>query len=213
MFTIIPAKPFTEAKSRLAPILAPSQRVALSRYLLQRTIQVAHQVSQRVVVVSRSVMVRRLAKQAGAWSLVETRPGLNEALQQGLRWASAQGEQAVLILPGDLPYLQPISLQMMIAQATKPPTVVIAPCQRNEGTNALFMHPLNLIEVAFGLSSFTRHCQATYLQGIKPRIFRHPTLAFDLDVPDDWQQYHLQEEPIEDSAERPGSNRPYSVDK
>ena len=81
MFTIIPAKPFRQSKTRLAGSLSETQRINLSRHLLLRTIRLARQVG-RVVVVSRSQSVRRVAKAAGAWALVEMGIGLNAALEQ-----------------------------------------------------------------------------------------------------------------------------------
>ncbi|MDM8519359.1 2-phospho-L-lactate guanylyltransferase [Anaerolineales bacterium HSG6] len=184
---LIPAKPFQEAKTRLSPVLSPQQRVLLSRYLLKRTIHIAQQVSE-VVVISRSQAVRQLAKQAGAWSLVEFGTDLNRALQQGLRWIEAQGGQSVLILPADLPHLQTEPLWQIIALGKTIPALVVAPCQRGEGTNALFLRPLGLIEPQFGLNSFTRHQQAAHHAGIEPIIINHPALAFDIDIPIDLEQ-------------------------
>jgi 2-phospho-L-lactate guanylyltransferase (CobY/MobA/RfbA family) len=47
------------------------------------------------------------------------------------------------------------------------------------------LHPPGLIEVAFGENSFQKHVQAARQAGIKPAIYHTPTLAFDLDWPED----------------------------
>ncbi len=190
MFSIIPAKPFLEAKSRLAAVLSPEQRLVLSRYLLQRTISIARQVGE-VVVISRDSQVRRLAKQAGAYALVETASDLNQALRQASAWVTAMGGTSALILPTDLPLLQPSTLQEIIELGQPNPSVVIAPCQRRDGTNGLLLHPLGLIDFAFGLNSFQKHQQAVQSIGLQPIIYNSPAIALDIDLPTDladWQK-------------------------
>ena len=140
LFSIIPVKPLNQSKTRLAAVLPAAERVDLSRRLAQRTIHLAHQVGE-VVLVSRDPTVRKLAKQAGAWALVEAGQELNQALQQASDWVTARGGQAVLILPGDLPLLQLSDLTEIVAVGQRPPSVVIAPSQRLDGTNALFLRP------------------------------------------------------------------------
>ena len=106
LFTIIPVKPFSQSKTRLSPLLSLEQRVTLSRTLFLRTVKLAKQIGN-VVVVSRDKSVRRLAKQSGAWSLVEAGDKLNVAIAQALEWVTARGGQTTLILPTDLPFLTP----------------------------------------------------------------------------------------------------------
>lgn len=190
MFTIIPAKPFEQSKTRLASVLPVTGRVNLSRYLLQRTIHLTRQVGE-VVVISRDTGVRRVAKQAGAWALVELGQGLNQAIQQAAEWVMAQGGQSMLVLPGDLPLLQSADLQIMVDLGRSSPALVIAPCHRRDGTNALLLNPPNLIEFAFGLGSFAQHQQAGWAKGVNPKIYDSTTVALDLDLPGDleiWSQ-------------------------
>jgi 2-phospho-L-lactate/phosphoenolpyruvate guanylyltransferase len=184
MFVIIPAKPLNQAKTRLAAVLSPSQRMLLSRQLLQRTIQLAQPLGE-VVVVSRDTVLRRLAKQAGAWALVESGNELNQALSQATEWVAARGGSTALILPGDLPLLNQADLTAMIHLGRSTPAMVIAPCQRGDGTNALLLRPPGLIPFAFGPDSFARHLQAAHVMGLEPVIFRSATVALDLDIPED----------------------------
>jgi 2-phospho-L-lactate guanylyltransferase len=51
----------------------------------------------------------------------------------------------------------------------------------------LLLNPPDLIEVAFGPGSFEKHRQAAETAGLEPIIYRSPTLAFDLDLPEDWE--------------------------
>ncbi len=192
MFTIIPAKSFDQSKTRLASVLSLNERASLCRRLLQRTIGLARQVGE-VVVVSRDAGVRRVAKQAGAWALVECGLGLNKALQQASTWVTMHSGQTVLILPGDLPLLRLSDLTEIIkAGGQQTPTMVIAPCHRLNGTNALFLRPPDLIEFAFGPESFSKHRQAAQAIGLEPIVYHSLTLAFDLDLPEDWEKLNLQ---------------------
>jgi 2-phospho-L-lactate guanylyltransferase len=191
MFTIIPIKPFAQAKTRLTPILSSGERSLLSYRLLQRTIDLARQVSE-VVVISRDAAARRAAKEAGAWALVESEPELNTALRQAAGWVIARGGRTVLILPGDLPLLKLSDLTGLIEAGGPGPTAVIAPSRRLDGTNALLLRPPGLIPFSFGPDSFNKHCQAALGAGIEPVVYRSDTLAFDLDLPEDlvdWQAH------------------------
>ncbi len=187
MFVIIPAKPFDQAKTRLAPALSPSQRINLTRQLLLRTIRLARQVGE-VVVVSRDKTVRQMAKQAGAWALVESEHGLNAAIHQASEWVAARGGQTSLILPADLPLLTAMDLTKIVRLKQHPPSMVIAPCHRADGTNALLLDPPNLIEFSFGLGSFEQHRQAAQKAGLDPMIYNSPTIALDLDYPEDLER-------------------------
>jgi 2-phospho-L-lactate guanylyltransferase len=188
MFIIIPAKPLARAKTRLATVLSPQERLDLSRHLFQRTLAIARQVGE-VVVISRDSHVRRLAKQAGAWALVEAGTGLNEALRQAADWTLLRQAAGILILPGDLPRLSSEALREMINLGQKAPAVVIAPCRREEGTNALLLRPPDFIEVAFGPGSFKEHQRLAQVRGLNPLIYRSPSLALDLDWPEDLVYY------------------------
>lgn len=181
---IIPAKPLNRSKSRLAPVLAPEERIRLSRYLLQRTVRLGRQAGQ-VVVVSADRAVRRLAKQAGAWALVELEPGLNGAIRQAVRWVKTRGGSSVLVLPADLPYLTVADLRRLIELGRPAPAVVVAPCHRHSGTNALLLSPPDVILPAFGQNSFSRHMRAAQRAGLDAKIYRSDTVAFDLDLPED----------------------------
>ncbi len=192
LYCLIPAKPYAEAKSRLSPVLTESQRATLCRWLLRRTVRLAQRVVGRVVVVSRDRALLAHAKAEGAWGLLEASPGLNPALTQGARWAALHGADGLLILPTDLPRLSVGDLKRMLAlrdEACLAPTpaVVIAPCHRGTGTNALLVRPPDLIPFTFGPGSFAAHCAAARAAGVEPVVCRAEGLAFDLDTPEDWK--------------------------
>jgi len=184
---VIPAKPFDEAKTRLGECLSAEQRAALSRRLLRRTLRLALGVADRVVVVSRDRALLAEVEAAGAVGLVEEAPGLNAALTQATDFARGQGADGVLVLPADLPRLTALDIRAIIQLGARAPAVVIAPCRHETGTNALLMRPPGLVPFAFGPDSFAAHCAAAHAAGTPPQIYRSPTIALDLDTPEDWE--------------------------
>jgi 2-phospho-L-lactate guanylyltransferase len=187
IYCLIPAKPHTEAKSRLNPLLTAAQRIELSRWLLRRTVDLAREVVGRVVVVSRDPAVLSEAEALGAWGLLEASPGLNPALTQAARFAQGRGAGGLLVLPTDLPRLTASDLEEILALAAPPPALVIAPCRHGTGTNALLLRPPGIIPFAFGPDSFAAHSAAARAAGIEPLVYRAETIALDLDTPEDWR--------------------------
>lgn len=184
---IVPVKPFVEAKQRLAATLAESARIELSRELFKRTLNVLEYARgiSRVAVISRDERVLGMARRRGAWSIVEARRGLNEALEQATRVALANGVRAVLIIPTDLPQLTSADVEQIIELGQLAPRVVIAPAQRDGGTNALLVNPAGLIQYAFGENSFSEHQRRAQDAGARVEIYQSANVAFDLDSPED----------------------------
>jgi 2-phospho-L-lactate guanylyltransferase len=187
VFCLIPAKPYLESKTRLAPLLSIEQRISLSRWLLHRTVQLARTVVGQVVVVSRDQALLSQAEDFGAWVLPETSPGLNPALTQAARFALGRGAGGLLVLPTDLPRLSASDLEQLLALAAAPPALVIAPCHHGTGTNALLLRPPDIIPFAFGPDSFAAHSDAARAAGVEPLVYRAETIALDLDTPEDWE--------------------------
>jgi 2-phospho-L-lactate guanylyltransferase len=210
IYCLIPAKPYTEAKSRLAPVLSREQRMTLSRWLLEHSLRLALAAVGHVVVVSRDPALLAQARALGACGLREVQPGLNPALSQAAHFAQVCGADGILVVPADLPRLTRQDLDALLAlggvgaSVTPAPTadspapgspgksaptsvLVIAPCRRGTGTNALLLRPPGLIPFAFGADSFAAHCAAARAAGVEPVVHRAESLAFDLDTPEDWE--------------------------
>jgi 2-phospho-L-lactate guanylyltransferase (CobY/MobA/RfbA family) len=73
----------------------------------------------------------------------------------------------------------------MLARIGEPPVVVAAPDRHRDGTNALLVCPAGLIEYEFGQGSFQRHCDRAIKAGARLEICEFPSLALDLDRPED----------------------------
>ena len=186
LWLLAPVKPFDESKSRLAAILSRAERAELTRALLERTLHVARDCGgfAGLLVVSRDDAVLALAAASGAQAVRERCADLNAALRQACEQARIEGADAALILPADLPYLTAGDIDLVLASAQPTVDVVIAPSQ-DGGTNALLLRlPLRL-PLCFGPDSFRRHQQAAAAAGLAVAVCTSPTLAFDLDRPED----------------------------
>lgn len=207
LFALVPVKPFSESKSRLANILSPDERAELSRGLLTHTLQVLADVPEiaQTLVVSRDPAALTLARQYRAQALLETGAGeLNAALTQATQAAQASGAESLLILPTDLPLLSAEALRQLIAESKTEPFLAIAPDRHEDGTNALLVRPPDLIRYAFGAHSFQRHITQARQVGAPVRICRLPELALDVDTPEDLERYRDIFSPLTPSLPPPG---------
>ncbi len=186
LWLLIPVKPFNRAKSRLAGHLSPAERTELSRQLLANVLSTARSagVLVGILVVSRDESVLAQARATGAYGVPEEGRGLNRALRQARREAVALGADAVLALPADLPLITVQDLHKLYQLGLSRPGVVIAP-SRDGGTNALLLRPPDAIEFAFGPHSFERHRLLAQAAGFPVHVFNSPTLAVDVDWPED----------------------------
>jgi 2-phospho-L-lactate guanylyltransferase len=193
LWLIVPEKPFHLSKSRLAPILAMEDRVAVSRAMLTHVLSTASSTALfgGVMVVSRDRHVLRLAHDLGVVGLKEERRGLNPALEQARRAVIDRGGQSILVLPGDLPLLTEADVNTLVERAGLTPGVVIAP-SRAGGTSALLMRPPAAIPFAFGRHSFARHVALAQRAGLTVSIVESSTLWADMDSPEDWRQWRAE---------------------
>lgn len=188
-WAIIPVKPFEQAKSRLAGALSPDERAELAETCFTHVLSVARAAPEvsTVLVISRDPAVLALAEKWGARTLVEQGDDLNAAWSQATD--AAKDADAILLLPGDLPFMEKDDIAAMIALADVPRSVVIAPDHKRDGTNALLIRPPGLIGYAYGMGSFERHAAAALAAGVRPRLYTSERML-DIDVPDDLAVYY-----------------------
>ena len=188
IWAIVPVKPLRRGKSRLAGLLSEEQRTCLNRYLLEHTLTILNQISgiEHTLVVSRDPAALALTRSMGGRTVLEDgAPQFNTAIKRATIVAQAQGARAVLILPADLPLVEPSDLEALLRQGQTAPVVVIAPAQRLDGTNGLFINPAGLIEYGDGPGSFTRHCQRATEASATLVVVNSERIGLDLDLPED----------------------------
>jgi len=188
IWAIVPVKPLRRGKSRLAGLLTEEQRTGLNRYLLEHTLTILNKISdiEHTLVVSRDPAALALTRSMGGRTVLEDgAPQFNTAIQRATIVAQSQGARAVLILPADLPLVEPADLEALLSQGQTAPVVVIAPDRRRDGTNGLFINPAGLIEYGYGPGSFQRHSQRATQAGAALVVVESDRIGLDLDLPED----------------------------
>jgi 2-phospho-L-lactate guanylyltransferase len=182
---IVPHRGLEAAKTRLAPVLDPAERVELARTLLRRVLAVASEACADVVVISPAASLEPIVAEAGARLVVQRGMGLNEGLEQARDGALADRIELLVVLHGDLPNLAVDDVQALVAAVPGPPGVAIAPDRAGSGTNGLALRPPTAIGFRFGAGSFERHRRDAADREIGVALVERPGLAFDLDTPAD----------------------------
>jgi 2-phospho-L-lactate/phosphoenolpyruvate guanylyltransferase len=191
MWAIVPVKPLRAGKSRLASVLTPDERADLNRRLLDHTLSTLTAIPEieQVLVISRDPAVLAQARDHGARTVQENgAPQLNQALARATVVLQNYNIHSVLVVPADLPLITPQDVRIILEHAVDPPVVVVAPDRHRQGTNALLICPVGLIEYDFGPDSFQRHCQRAIEIGARLEIVELPSLALDMDLPEDLDQ-------------------------
>lgn len=188
LWAIVPVKPLRRGKSRLAEVLSEEERLGLNSQLLIHTVDILREIPEieQVLVVSRDPAALSLARAHGARTVQENgAPELNIALTRATIVAKQYATRGILIIPSDLPMISKEDISAMLDMVKNPPVVVVAPDRKKEGTNALLVCPVGLIEYDYGPDSFRRHCEAAEEAGARLEICELPSLALDMDVPED----------------------------
>ncbi|GAB4534623.1 MAG: 2-phospho-L-lactate guanylyltransferase [Anaerolineales bacterium] len=188
LWAIVPIKPMRLGKSRLARVLSEEERAELNRRLLVHTVETLKSVPEleKVLVVSRDQSALALARKHGARTVQEDEGShLNVALARATYVARSFNTHGVLVLPADLPFITVEDIRGLLQAAHDPPVVAIAPDRKREGTNALLISPPGLIEYEFGPGSFAQHCARAREAGARLEVCELPSLAVDLDWPED----------------------------
>ena len=191
LWAIVPVKPLRHGKSRLAEMLSEDERTDLNRRLLVHTLTILGSIPEieHILVISRDPAALSLARNHGARTVQENgTPQLNVALARATIVVKNYHTHGVLIVPADLPLLTPEDVRLMLDHATAPPVVVVAPDRHKEGTNCLLICPVGLIEYEFGPGSFQKHCAQAIRAGARLEIVDLPSLALDMDLPEDLDQ-------------------------
>jgi 2-phospho-L-lactate guanylyltransferase len=184
---ILPVKSFTRAKERLRPGLSPELRRGLAESMFADVLSALARTEaiDAIYVVSAGESAREIAEAHGARVFKDGECGHNAAASLGIRAALEAGADRVLLVPGDCPALEPEELDALLARRADPPFVVIVPDRHGAGTNALLLTPPDAIEPAFGPGSCERHACLAERAGITSEVAEIPSLAIDIDTPED----------------------------
>ena len=177
----VPVKSLERAKGRLAGMLSPMERAALTLAMLEDVLEACRAMpGWQIWVISPDDSVLEAAARQRARPVEEEDPGLLAAVAQ-VEEEAARAEALAVVL-GDLPMLTPGALAKVLH--TLGP-VVAAPSASDAGTNVLLRRPPAVIPARFGTDSFRKHLETADQLGVPFAEVRAPELAFDLDRPED----------------------------
>jgi len=200
MWAIIPIKSIAAAKQRLAPVLGPAERQALFRAMIEDVLAAVSQVPalDGVAVITADPEVAALARRHGARVLHEDAVrGHSAAVTAAAGVLAAEGVDAILTLPGDVPLVTADEIGRVLAEHGGAPAVTIVPSRDGQGSNCLACSPPDALPFEFGEKSFPRHLETAERRALAPRVLRLPGLGLDIDTPAD----------LKALMERPGASR------
>jgi 2-phospho-L-lactate guanylyltransferase len=183
---ILPIKSFGAAKQRLAGLLGSGARQALVQAMFQDVLASLRRVEglDAIAVVTANPAAERAARGEGVVVVADgEESGHNEAAALGTAYAVEHGFDRALLVPGDTPLVDPREIERLLGGDG--PGLVVVPDRHGDGTNALLISPPRAIEPAFGPGSRTRHEQLAATAGIRCRVEPLPSLAIDVDTPED----------------------------
>jgi 2-phospho-L-lactate guanylyltransferase len=187
VWAIVPAKRFSHAKTRLAPVLTRPERSQLARAMLHDVMTVLSSVKELagILVVSGDPSVARVVHPFGArlvYDVLET--GVNDAVREGLNALTRDRKAGVMIIPGDVPFTTPAELQTVLRTMVER-MIVLTPASHDGGTNCLAMADPCGIPPCFGEGSFIKHQAAARRARIAYGVCHLEGLGHDIDCPDD----------------------------
>ena len=192
---VVPIRGLGNGKTRLAGLLGPEARAALTRRMLRGVVRAALAAApvRAVVVVSPdpAALAFAAALDPAVVPLAQdpAAPGLDAAAAAGRAWAMARGASALLVLFGDLPLLRAEEIEDLLDHEAP---VVLAVDRHGTGTNGLVLRLNRPAAAAFrfhyGPGSYARHTAEAGGLGLPVATSLAPGTALDLDTPEDWRR-------------------------
>ena len=187
---LIPVKNLSAAKQRLAAVLDQPARTALAQAMLHDVVATLGDWPRRPVcaLVTSDPFAIELAEQYDFEIIADhTNPGETRAIEMATRLCVVRGSDSTLVIPADIPLIQPGELDQILAYAPAEGSV-LAPAADGRGTNAAFRRPANLFPLRFGNDSFKPHLAAAQATGKPCIVLQLPGIALDVDNPGDLQR-------------------------
>jgi 2-phospho-L-lactate guanylyltransferase len=189
---LVPIKNTAAAKQRLASILDQPSRTKLAQAMLHDVLSAAREWAgangkdrPAVGIVTSDAFAMRVASEYQFEVIPDPEnPGETGAIEMATRICVERGEDSTLVIPADIPLIQPRELEEIFKRAPVEGSV-LAPAADGRGTNAAFRRPADLFPLRFGNDSFKPHHAAAKATGKPCVVLNLPGIAVDVDNPDD----------------------------
>jgi len=192
IWAILPVKPLSQSKTRLAHIISPAERAALTQHLIEQTIETLQKspAINQILVVSRDDLVLDIAQRYHAHTFTESAPyELKTAVTQATKYATLHAVDYILIIPADLPFLQAHEIQNILDKVSSSESCIICPDEKQNGTNALIIPPSINFRFQYGPNSYQKHLVEAKRLNLTIQTITTPGISFDLDTEADWHFY------------------------
>lgn len=147
---------------------------------------------KEVIVVSPDVNVLNFAKTFGFRTMMEkAQVGVNNAVIKANKFCLNNGATSTLVLPSDIPLIQPNDIQKILEAKNNSASVVITPSKRMDGTNALLLSPPDIIKTSYDNSSFKEHKQNALNKKIPFVEVLIESIMLDIDIPQDIEEFMM----------------------
>jgi 2-phospho-L-lactate guanylyltransferase len=181
---ILPVKRFEHAKQRLSGALGDDFRPGLAEAMVADVLDSLRLARE----VELTIVVSGAIHQPPADGVVVVGDPLDQgqspAAMGGMERAAGLGHTLAVLVPGDCPLLEPAEVDALVRSAGGR-DLVIVPDRHGTGTNALALDPRGPFEPSFGPGSLERHVEQARDLGLAFAVRHVPSLALDLDTPDD----------------------------
>jgi len=183
---ILPLKATAMAKTRLAGIRSPSERVALALALATGVVDA---LNGRPILVVHTLYDDAVA----SWALnqgldtILAPPGLDQAADAGRQHARAHGFGRTVICHGDLS--RPEGIGAVLERSGS----FVVPDRRHDGTNVLAIPTDSSFAFSYGPGSLQRHVAEAERVGVTLAVINDVDLGLDVDEPEDLE-LHLFED-------------------
>ena len=181
---LLPIKDLRNAKQRLAGVLTPEERFGLAQAMLEDTIHAVRGVQRatKIFVITNYEPAMEIAAKFG-WEILREEHQVSESASVDIasRLCAERGITALLRLPLDLPLVQPVDIDELLATECSAPAIVMVPSRDGTGTNAILRTPPTLFPSHFGPDSFAKHREEAQRANASVTIRRNVRLEMDVD--------------------------------
>ncbi|MBM3941471.1 MAG: 2-phospho-L-lactate guanylyltransferase [SAR202 cluster bacterium] len=192
VIAVVPMKPLSSSKTRLARTLTDQERFDLTIGMLRWVVTASVSQVDACWVVGGDERVRLATEDAGGVWRQDLGKDLNETLALAFQRVFNQG-RAGLYLAGDLPFLKSADVHNMIQSSRRNTNITLAPARKDSGTNSILVPRGLPFQPELGPRSFQRHLAQSARLGVSVAMCYSPGLGFDLDTFDDLETYESME--------------------
>lgn len=183
---LIPVKNLANAKQRLAEVMSQAERTELAHAMLSDVLQaVAAYGREDVCLVTSDPFALEQATKYGFDVITDSsNTSETDAIEMATAVCVSGGVSRTLVIPGDIPLIEPEDLATIFAHAPETGSVLVPSADRR-GTNAVLRSPAALFPLRFGNDSFQPHLQSAISTNKSCVVLSLQRIALDIDTPDD----------------------------